>query len=74
MSSNAYTLNGKMYHREKRQGRKPLGLTRWTGRLFTDDLSTIRQYCRETGQQENDVVRCAVQYWRYNVLTELLKH
>ena len=77
MAANFYTLQTtdgpRRMRRAARQGRKPMGLQRWTGRLFGDDLEAIRLYCQQNGQQENDVIRCAVNYWRNFVLTELLK-
>ena len=62
MSSTTYTLNGKLYHRHIKQGRKPQGLTRWNGRLTTQSLEALRAEVERLSPYYtvNDLVRMAV--------------
>lgn len=72
MASNIFVVNGKKYRRSIKQGRKPSGLTRWTGRLTTKSLEIIKSRVEELHPYYtvNDFVRIAVDNY---VRTELLK-
>lgn len=72
MASSIYIVNGKIYRRSTRQGCKPRGLQRWTGRLKTESLDALKQEAERLHPYYtvNDLVRYAVDNY---VRTELLK-
>jgi len=71
MASNIFIINGKKYRRSIKQGRKPQGLTRWTGRLTKESLDILKSKANELHPYYtvNDFVRIAVDNY---VRTELL--